>query len=230
MSLFKHDKVYYAINQIKRAEISYDYSLDSGIEHQLRTNWLIKQYEEGRDFAINNWFEPERTWYDRKTGKTVKFSEHNHDRELCYSFEKEYPVYMDVKTKILVITNITTTLCMQNNREFNFNLLKEFNVVEECQQQTDYTTKRENVDMIINLTDDTIKIHDQTIDHPARKTMLGYNFENNKKLVKPSEAIYGHNKFHILLEEDLETNAIVENFVENYAHYYFDEFISKITS
>ena len=44
MSLFKHDKTYYAVNDIKEINIHYDYDITKGDMLELIPSWWIKNY------------------------------------------------------------------------------------------------------------------------------------------------------------------------------------------
>ena len=236
MSLFKHDKTYYAVNDIKEINIHYDYDITKGDILKLKPGWWIKNYPKKENDKNVEWLGIESS---RDDGSLWINSSHYHP-----------PKIIDVHTKILNIKNVDATIKMKDGNILDFDLLDRHSVLKTFKKhlKNNYhrgLKKPKEYENIINLSNNSIKMHDH-IKGENQNTILGFNFEDMSKekitysasdnLLHINEINdFSYSRFYLLFDplgEDSNCieNAyeVIENFVKDFAHHHFDRFASNI--
>lgn len=221
MSLFKHDESYYAVNEIKRINIHYDYDVTEGDELALKPTWWTKDYPKKGEIKNINW-------------------------EVHYDKHENYPKFIKVFTKILNIKSVDATIKMKDGKIFDFDLLARNEVSKNFKKFSYRSPRAKNLEYeyVFNLCNSSIKMHDR-VKCRDKNTIIGFNFNthNHSQYLNeyvcdllPIEKIdHAHSKFYLLFDPLGEYNnsinnvhEVIENNVNKYAHYHFDIFANQI--
>lgn len=221
MSLFKHDKSYYAVNEIKRINIHYDYEVTEGDKLALKPTWWTKDYPKKGEIKNINW-------------------------EKYYDKYKNYPESIKVFTKILNIKSVDATIKMKDGKIFDFDLLSRNEVLKNFKKFScrDVLMRDLEYEYVFNLCNSSIKMHDR-VKRYDKNTIIGFNFNTFKHsqysnshvcdLLPIGKIDYKYSKFYLLFDPLGEHNnsinnvhEVIENSVKKYAHYYFDIFAKQI--